>query len=229
MAAGREWAPARTAATPMCTESCTKPGRWRRNGKGCKFSDPDHSWQGSAAQYANGQCSGFLKTAPSGDRFPIGYYRREDLPILAALATGYTTFDNYFCAMQGPTWENRLYQLSGTTQVDMPDGFPKTRCGPSLRHLDHDLRSGSRGRTAHRLLPPWRADDGTFQKQEIRRHHPFDRSVLGGCASRYAAPCRVRRSRITRMPRRTTEPRMTITPRAACWWPSNSWRGCTMR
>jgi phospholipase C len=26
----------------------------------------------------------------------------------------------------GPTWENRLYQLTGTTQVDMPDGFPKT-------------------------------------------------------------------------------------------------------
>ena len=28
--------------------------------------------------------------------------------------------------MMGPTWENRLYQLSGTTQVDMPDGFPTT-------------------------------------------------------------------------------------------------------
>jgi phospholipase C len=26
----------------------------------------------------------------------------------------------------GPTWENRLYQLTGTTQIDMPDGFPKT-------------------------------------------------------------------------------------------------------
>ncbi len=94
--------------------------------QGCQFSDPDHSWQGSAIQYANGRCDGFLQTAPTGDRFPIGYYGRDDLPILGALATGYTTFDNYFCSMQGPTWENRLYQLTGTTQVDMPDGFPKT-------------------------------------------------------------------------------------------------------
>jgi phospholipase C len=94
--------------------------------QGCTLSDPDHTWQGSATQFAEGRCDGFLKTAPLGDRFPIGYYRKEDLPILSALAAGYTTFDNYFCSMQGPTWENRLYQLSGTTQVDMPDGFPKT-------------------------------------------------------------------------------------------------------
>jgi phospholipase C len=94
--------------------------------QGCQFSDPDHSWQGTAIQYANGRCDGFLKTAPIGDLFPIGYYDRNDLPILSTLATGYTTFDNYFCSMQGPTLENRLYQLTGTTQVDMPDGFPKT-------------------------------------------------------------------------------------------------------
>lgn len=94
--------------------------------QGCSFSDPDHSWQGAAIQYADGRCDGFLRTAPPGDRFPVGYYGGKDLPILAALATGYTVFDNYFCSMQGPTWENRLYQLTGTTQVDMPDGFPKT-------------------------------------------------------------------------------------------------------
>lgn len=94
--------------------------------QGCRFSDPDHTWQGAAVQHAGGRCDGFLKTAPVGDRFPIGYYRQHDLPILSALATGYTTFDQYFCSMQGPTWENRLYQLSGTTQVDMPDGFPQS-------------------------------------------------------------------------------------------------------
>ena len=94
--------------------------------QGCTLSDPDHSWQGAAIQYAEGRCDGFLKTAPAGDHFPIGYYGPNDLPVLHALATGYTTFDRYFCSMQGPTWENRLYQLSGTTQVDMPDGFPQS-------------------------------------------------------------------------------------------------------
>jgi len=94
--------------------------------QGCKYDDPDHTWQGIATQYADGRCDGFLKTAKACDRFPIGYYGRDDLPILSTLAANYTTFDNYFCSMMGPTWENRLYQLTGTTQVDMPDGFPTT-------------------------------------------------------------------------------------------------------
>jgi phospholipase C len=42
--------------------------------QGCTLSDPDHSWQGTAIQYANGRCDGFLQTAPIGDHFPIGYY-----------------------------------------------------------------------------------------------------------------------------------------------------------
>jgi phospholipase C len=116
--------------------------------QGCSFSDPDHSWQGSATQFAGGRCDGFLQTAPKGDRFPIGYYRQTDLPILSSLALGYTTFDNYFCSMQGPTWENRLYQLSGTTQVDMPDGFPKTDadrpCNISTTIFDRVAAAGLR-------------------------------------------------------------------------------------
>lgn len=118
---GRQQGLRYTDANGVAHETWPLAPEWQ----GCQFSDPDHTWQGTATQYANGRCDGFLQTAPLGDRFPIGYYGKHDLPILSALATGYTTFDNYFCSMQGPTWENRLYQLSGTTQVDMPDGFPK--------------------------------------------------------------------------------------------------------
>ena len=83
--------------------------------QGCAYEDPDHTWAGIAVQYADGRCDGFLQTAKVGDRFPIGYYREDEPPILSALAKGYTTFDNYFCSMMGPTWENRLYQITGTT------------------------------------------------------------------------------------------------------------------
>src|SRR5262245_7042269 len=86
--------------------------------QGCAYEDPDHTWPGIAVQYADGRCDGFLQTAKVGDRFPIGYYREDELPILSALAKGYTTFDNYFCSMMGPTWENRLFQITGTTQLD---------------------------------------------------------------------------------------------------------------
>src|SRR5262245_8260674 len=83
----------------------------------CDYGDPVHDWQGVAIQYNGGRCDGFLTTANAGDRYPIGYYREDDLPILSALAKEYTTLDNYFCSMLGPTWENRLYQITGTTQL----------------------------------------------------------------------------------------------------------------
>ncbi|HEY1258684.1 MAG TPA: alkaline phosphatase family protein [Stellaceae bacterium] len=94
--------------------------------QGCGYLDPDHTWQGIRDQYADGRCDGFLKTpsAKSGDLFPIGYYREGDLPILHALAKGYTTFDNYFCSMMGPTWENRLYQLTATAQLMESCDYP---------------------------------------------------------------------------------------------------------
>jgi phospholipase C len=95
--------------------------------QGCRHLDPDHTWQGIRDQYADGRCDGFLKTpsAKPGDLFPIGYYREGDLPIMTALAKGYTTFDSYFCSMMGPTWENRLYQLTATTQMMDNCDFPR--------------------------------------------------------------------------------------------------------
>ena len=75
----------------------------------------------------------FSRRAPTAPcrriSIPISYYGEQDLPILGALAEGYTTFDNYFCSMMGPTWENRLYQFTGTTQVGMDESsttFPAT-------------------------------------------------------------------------------------------------------
>ena len=67
---------------------------------------------GIALQYADGRCDGFLQTAKVGDRFPIGYYREDELPIMSALAKNYTTFDNYFCSMMGADLETRLFSSS---------------------------------------------------------------------------------------------------------------------
>ena len=114
--------------------------------QGCAYDDPDHTWPGIAVQYAEGRCDGFLQTAKVGDKFPIGYYREDELPILSALAKGYTTFDNYFCSMMGPTWENRLFQLTGTTQLD--EGwcdFPKEDERRPVVIPTDDLRPRARG------------------------------------------------------------------------------------
>ena len=70
--------------------------------QGCAYGDPDHTWAGIAVQYADGRCDGFLQTAKVGDRFPIGYYREDELPILSARAKCYTTFDQLFLLDDGP-------------------------------------------------------------------------------------------------------------------------------
>jgi phospholipase C len=95
--------------------------------QGCQYLDPEHTWEAIRIQYAEGRCDGWLKTpsARIGDHFPLGYYREGELPILHALAKGYTTFDRYFSSMMGPTWENRLYQLSATTQLMDNCDFPR--------------------------------------------------------------------------------------------------------
>ncbi len=93
--------------------------------QGCGFQDPLHLWQAMTIHDDNGAMDGFLKTQPVGDLFPIGYYGAADLPILAALAQGYTTFDHYFSSMNGPTWPNRLYQLCGTTDIAITGFYPE--------------------------------------------------------------------------------------------------------
>jgi phospholipase C len=93
--------------------------------QGCQYQDPFHLWQSVQLQFNDGKIDGFLQTQPVGDQFPIGYYEEADLPILGTLAQNYTTFDNYFCSMLGPTWPNRFYQLCATTDLDYTGNFPK--------------------------------------------------------------------------------------------------------
>ena len=92
---------------------------------GCSMQDPFHFSQAVAEQFNDGKINGFLTSQPKGDRFPLGYYTAKDLPILAKLATSYTTFDNYFASMLGPTWPNRFYQLCATTDITETGNYPK--------------------------------------------------------------------------------------------------------
>ncbi len=93
--------------------------------QGCDLQDPNHTWPAMFTHYADGSCDGFLKTQPDGDLFPIGYYTKDDVPILAALMEGYTAFDDYYASILAPTWPNRLYQLCATTDLTETGLFPE--------------------------------------------------------------------------------------------------------
>lgn len=82
--------------------------------QGCGHPDPDHSYNGGRIEYDNGKCDGWLMDT-ANDTYCIGYYTSQDLPFYSNAATGWTTFDNYYAAMMGPTVPNRLYQHCGVT------------------------------------------------------------------------------------------------------------------
>lgn len=46
----------------------------------------------------------------------MGYYKREQLPVLYRLADNFTLCDQWFCSVLGPTWPNRKYSLAATSQ-----------------------------------------------------------------------------------------------------------------
>ena len=119
------------------------------------------------------------RTRRSRDRFPIGYYREDELPILGALAKGYTTFDNYFCSMMGPTWENRLYQLTGTTQPSTTATFrEKVSLAPSQSRLaifDRVLDARLTAAYYYHGEPM----TGLFAERAVRRHLLPDRRNSG--------------------------------------------------
>jgi phospholipase C len=91
--------------------------------QGCAFEDPDHSWEGGRRQYDGGRMDGFRKSP--NDDFAIGYYNRQDLPFLPALAGAFTLYDRYFCSLLGPTWPNREYMHSAQSGGNKTNADPQ--------------------------------------------------------------------------------------------------------
>lgn len=81
----------------------------RNDFHGCEAGDPHHGWGASREQLLHG----FL--AEGNPDFALAYYQPDDIPAIAGLAAGFTTFDRYFCSVLGPTFPNRHYLVSGTS------------------------------------------------------------------------------------------------------------------
>ena len=92
--------------------------------QGCNYADPAHDFAHVLQQINGGRMDGFLNTGPVGDTFPISYYTKADLPVLATLAEKFTTYSNYHASFAGPTWPNRFYQHCATSDVNFTSLFP---------------------------------------------------------------------------------------------------------
>jgi len=116
---------------------------------GCPHPDPDHSYNGARVEYDKGAMDGFLR-AGGNDVFSIGYYVEADRPFYNSLARNYTTLDQYFCSILGPTFPNRFFLHAAQTD----------RLGDSVLPLagmttiwDHLARAGVRHRYYFSNLP----------------------------------------------------------------------------
>ena len=81
----------------------------------CQSADPNHGYGPGRTQLNGGAMNGFLLTQPVGDQFPVGYFLASDVPFFANAQKHWTICDSYHCSILGPTWPNRFYMHSGTT------------------------------------------------------------------------------------------------------------------
>jgi phospholipase C len=93
--------------------------------------DPPHGWDDGFLQYNSGAMDGFLtvhQNRHDSDTLndPMSYLTRDHLPASWGIADAYVTCDRWFCSMFGPTWPNRMYWHTGTSQGitsnDLPTG-----------------------------------------------------------------------------------------------------------
>jgi phospholipase C len=97
--------------------------------------DPHHEVPRVAVQLENGN-SGFVKdfsqqypdSTPGARQQIMDYYDLDFLPALHALGRNFKICDRWFSSLPGPTWPNRFFALTGTSngRVNMPsDGTHK--------------------------------------------------------------------------------------------------------
>ncbi|MFB7669337.1 alkaline phosphatase family protein [Kitasatospora sp. NPDC056138] len=87
-----------------------------------------HAWSVQHRAWNGGKMDQWLPAHRAADGvngpYVMGYYTRDDIPFQFALADAFTICDNYFCSVQGPTWPNRLYWMTGSIDADGKCGGP---------------------------------------------------------------------------------------------------------
>jgi phospholipase C len=87
-----------------------------------------HAYAVQHSAWNGGKMDNWLPAHRAADQangpYVMGYYEREDIPFHFALAETFTVCDHYHCSVQGPTWPNRLYWMTGTNDPDGTHGGP---------------------------------------------------------------------------------------------------------
>ena len=101
------------------------PTHWAPKYRRCAHPDPGHGWGAGRAQLQDGFLAG------DNDEYALAYYLAEDIPTFAQLARQFTVFDDYFCAVLGPTYPNRWYQHAAQSAGLKSNMFPPEAGAPT--------------------------------------------------------------------------------------------------
>ncbi|MDQ1519507.1 MAG: phospholipase [Actinomycetota bacterium] len=96
----------------------------------CEVADLNHSWNGTHAEWDNGNMDGFTAANvnpadPTGSR-TMAYYDQATLSFYYALANKFAIADHYFSSVLSQTFPNRFYLLTGTSFGHIRNDFPPT-------------------------------------------------------------------------------------------------------
>ena len=89
-----------------------------------KPGSPPHQWSDVHAQWNGGANDGFVSVNEGdGQEQVMGYYVRDQLPIIHALADAFVVCNHYHCSVLGGTWPNRYY-LHGASSNGQKQNIP---------------------------------------------------------------------------------------------------------
>lgn len=166
---------------------------------GKPFQDPPHEYDEVLTQVNAGAMDGFVrayerkhkrrKTDPvDRARHIMGYYTRQTLGVLYALADDFVVCDHWFSSFAGSTWPNRVYALAGDADELIGTGFKWLPRWNAFQYPDPPFVSEWGTEMAH----GWKAYSARPEQDSVFalwRIGPVYRSRRGGSLEDFAVDC----------------------------------------
>lgn len=149
--------------------------------------DPCHESDCVTEQLSNnngGFASNFGAKHPAKAGLVMGYYTADELPVYDLFAREYAICNKWFCSVDGATWPNRLYSITGQSggRKDNRKVLPPIYDLPSfVRHLDASAVSWKW--YCHHNFGTLRYIDGDYRFGHNDNFAYFDRQKSDGGAS----------------------------------------------
>jgi phospholipase C len=146
-----------------------------------KNQDPCHNGDCVTEQLANdngGFVSNYAKTHTGDPEVDLvmGYYNGSDLPVYDHLARNYAICERWFCSVDGSTWPNRLYAVTGRAAGSKVNKKVPIYSLPSfVRHLENKKVSW---RWYAHDIATLRVTDEKFRVGNFKHFSYFDRHSL---------------------------------------------------